>query len=208
MSKRGFFIVFEGCEGSGKSTQAKLLYRKLKSRPMQVVITGEPGGTLIGNKIRDFLKRAGNNISPLSELLLFNASRSQLTQDVINPGLDNGIAVICDRYVYSTIAYQGYGRGLDLTVIETVNRLAMGGNNPDLVVLLDINPINGLERKTQNNSDRFELEEIDFHRRVRQGYVDQFKANVSSWIMIDAALPKLEIHQIILNKLADLLTGV
>ena len=148
------FIVFEGGEGSGKSTQANMLRRKLLKLGFPVVLTREPGGTPIGNRFRHWLKWGGE-ITPQTELLLILAARSQLVTEVIRPALEKGSLVICDRYAYSTLAYQGYGRGMDLGFLNTMNTFITDSLVPDLVVLLDSNPAEGLQRKTSKR-DRFE----------------------------------------------------
>ncbi len=164
------FITFEGGEGCGKSVQAKTLYRRLSQLAIPVVLTYEPGGTPLGKKLALWLKWAQDtNISPLTELLLFNASRSQLIDEVIQPNLRRGKVVICDRYVDSTTAYQSYGRGLDLQTVKTINNAATQGLKPDLTVLLDISAEEGLARKRARRQDRFEQEDITFHQRVREG---------------------------------------
>ena len=166
------FITFEGGEGSGKSVQARALYIRLSQLAIPVFLTYEPGGTSLGNKLRRWLKWTQNtDISPLTELLLFNASRAQLIDEVIHPNLEEGKIVICDRYAGSTTAYQSYGRGLDLEIVETINNAATQGLKPDLVVLLDMPVEKGLARKRTKRQDRFEQEELAFHQRVREGYL-------------------------------------
>ena len=142
------FIVFEGGEGCGKSTQVKALYRKLCRQGVPVAFTVEPGGTLLGTRIRRILKNRGSTpISPESELFLFSASRAQLLDEVICPALQEGKIVICDRFISSTIAYQGYGRRLPMSTIEMVNNLTINNLVPDLTILLDISPEEGLARR-------------------------------------------------------------
>ena len=142
------FITFEGGEGCGKTTQARLLSKKLEQQNIPVVLTHEPGGTALGNEIRKLLKkRRGSPISPQAELFLFAASRVQLVSELIRPALEQGKAVICDRFTYSTVVYQGCGRGLDLTTVELVNNMATQDLKPDLIILLDISPEQGLTRK-------------------------------------------------------------
>lgn len=201
----GLFITFEGGEGCGKSTQTKLLLKKLEQQNVPVVLTHEPGGTALGNEVRKVLKRKrGSSISPQAELLLFAASRAQLVAEVIRPALQEGKVVICDRFTYSTMVYQGYGRGLDLTIVETVNNTATGNLNPDLIILLDISPEQGLARK-RSLKDRFELEDLSFHRRVREGYLKMAAAEPDRWLVIDASLPKEKIADIIWDRVSQLL---
>jgi len=201
----GLFITFEGGEGCGKSTQSRLLLKKLEQQNVPVVLTHEPGGTALGNEVRKVLKRRrGSFISPQAELFLFAASRVQLLAELIRPALEEGKVVICDRFTYSTLVYQGYGRGLDLTAIEVVNNMATGNLNPDLIILLDISPEQGLARK-RSLKDRFELEDLSFHWLVREGYLKMAAAEPDRWLVIDASLPKGKIAEIIWDRVSQLL---
>ncbi len=200
------FITFEGGEGSGKSVQAKTLYDRLLKLVIPAVLTHEPGGTPLGEKISRWLKWTGDkDISPLTELMLFNASRAQLVAKVIKPGLENGKVVICDRFADSTTAYQGYGRGLDLKAIKAVNNAATQGLNPDLTVLLDIAAKEGLARKNREKQDRFEKETLTFHEKVRQGYLELAAQEPERWLVIDASQSKEKIAEIIWQKVSQLL---
>jgi dTMP kinase len=204
----GVFITFEGGEGCGKSTQSKLLLKKLEQQNIPVVLTHEPGGTGLGNELRKALKREqGSSIFPQAELFLFAASRAQLVAEVIRPALEDGKVVICDRFTHSTVVYQGYGRGLDLAFVETVNNMATGNLKPDLTVFLDISPEQGLARK-RNKKDRFELEDLSFHRRVREGYHKVAAAEPDRWLVIDASLPKAKIAEIIWDRISRSLPGM
>jgi dTMP kinase len=181
------FIVFEGEEGSGKSVQSKLLYERMRRLKIPAVLAHEPGGTPLGEEISSILKGGKNlDISPLAELLLFNASRSQLVDTIIRPALAKGQAVICDRFTASTVVYQGCGRGLEPGLITCINDAATGDLAPDVTILLDIPVEKGLSRKAACGLDRFEREQIDFHRRVRQGYLALAAADPGHWIIIDA----------------------
>ena len=201
------FITFEGGEGSGKSVQAKALYRKLSKSGVPVVLTHEPGITPLGMKIARWLKWGQDiDISPIAELLLFNASRAQLVTEVIKPSLESGKLVICDRYADSTTAYQSYGRGLDLAMVRAVNGAAVQGLTPDLTVLLDIPVEAGLARKKVRKQDRFEQEDIAFHRRVREGYLKLAAAEPQRWLVVDASQSREKIAQIIWQKVSQLLT--
>jgi dTMP kinase len=201
----GLFITFEGGEGCGKSTQSRLLLKKLEQRNIPAVLTHEPGGTALGNELRKTLKRKGGApISPQAELFLLAASRAQLVTEVIRPALKEGKVVICDRFTHSTMVYQGYGRGLDFTAIKMVNNMATRHLNPDLIILLDISPEQGLARK-QSLKDRFELEDLSFHRRVREGYVKMAAAEPDRWLAIDASLPKGRVADIIWDRVSRLL---
>jgi dTMP kinase len=194
----GLFITFEGGEGCGKSTQSKLLLKKFEQQNIPAVLAHEPGGTVLGDELRKALKRRRSSfISPQAELFLVAASRAQLV------ALEEGRVVICDRFTYSTLVYQGYGRGLGLTAMEMVNNMATGNLNPDLIILLDISPEQGLARK-RSLKDRFELEDLSFHRRVREGYL-KMAAGPNRWLVIDASLPKAKIAEIIWDRVSQLL---
>ena len=193
------FITFEGCEGCGKSTQARWLNRKLTDASKPTLLLHEPGGTVLGDKIRYLLKWAKPvSISPMSELLLFNASRANLVDEVIRPALKQGKIVICDRFSDSTIAYQGYGRGLDLGLVRTACGMATQGLKPHLTILLDIPVEEGLRRKAQKAGlDRFEQTDSSFHRRVRAGYLEMVEEEPSRWLVIDGTRPKVEVMKTI-----------
>ena len=202
------FITFEGGEGSGKSVQAKALYRRLSKLAIPAVLTHEPGVTALGKKVARWLKWGHEiDISPISELLLFNVSRAQLVTEVIRPSLESGKVVISDRYADSTTAYQSYGRGLDLSMVRAVNSATTQGSKPDLTVLLDIPVEVGLARKRDKKQDRFEQEDIDFHRRVREGYLKMAAAEPERWLVVNATLPREKIAEIIWQKVSQLLSG-
>jgi dTMP kinase len=192
-----YFITFEGIEGCGKSTQAKILSRELHAHTnFQVVATREPGGCTIADKIRAILLDAENSaLVPLAELLLYAAARAQHVAEVIKPALAEGKIVICDRFTDATAAYQGYGRSLDLDLIENLSRLATEGLTPDLTILLDCQEEIGLERAmarinatTGAREERFEQESLRFHRAVRQGYLKLAAAHPARFVVIDGAL--------------------
>jgi dTMP kinase len=169
-------------------------------------LTHEPGGTPLGNKLARWLKWAQDaDISPLVELMLFNASRAQLVIEVIKPNLKSGKIVICDRYADSTTAYQGYGRGLDLEMVKATNNTATQGLKPDLTILLDISAEDGLARK-RKRQDRFEQEELAFHHRVREGYLKLAAAEPERWLVVDASQPKGQITRIIWQRVSQLLS--
>lgn len=201
----GLFIAFEGGEGCGKSTQARILWSALGRQGVQAILTREPGGTSLGTEIRRSLKRVRQTpLSPEAELLLFVASRAQLIAEVVRPALEEGKIVICDRFSHSTLAYQGYGRGLALDTIETVNRLATQNLKPDIVVLLDLAPEEGLSRKG-NLKDVFELQALSFHQRVREGYLEAATREPGRWLVVDARFPKTKIAGIIWERVSQLL---
>lgn len=171
-------ITFEGIEGSGKSTQIRLLEEHLRGLGWQVVVTREPGGCRIADAIRHILLDPDNTqLASTAELLLYAAARAQHVAEVIRPALTQGAIVLCDRYIDATVAYQGYGRGLDLGLIEELNRLASDGVQPNLTLLFDLPVEEGLNRaRSRNehavvNEGRFEAESLAFHRRVRDGYL-------------------------------------
>lgn len=176
---RGRFITVEGIEGSGKSTQLSLLADHLRSRGRAVTMTREPGGTAIGDQIRRILLDPANKaLDPAAELLLYAASRAQHLREVILPGLSDGHMVLCDRFSDATMAYQGYGRGLDRDMILALDRIVTTGLRPELTLLLDIDVAAGLRRAQGRNSSsgleheaRFENEAMAFHQRVRDGYL-------------------------------------
>ena len=166
------FIVFEGGDGSGKSTQIKRLSGRLLRREHPYIITREPGGTPLGEQLRKILKTR-TDLSPLGELLLFVAARQQLLTQIIEPAIRSGKNIISDRFTASTIAYQGYGRGLDIANIVSLNKLATGQIEPDLNILLDLQPEIALSRISERKKDSFDNSELSFHKRVRQGFLDQ-----------------------------------
>ena len=202
------FITFEGGEGCGKSVQAKALHRKLSQLAIPVLLTHEPGGTSFSKKIGHWLKWTDDrDISPLTELLLFNASRAQLVTEVIRPSLENGKIVICDRYADSTTAYQGFGRGLDLVIVKAINDVATQELKPDFTILLDMPAETGMARKSGERQDRFEQEDIAFHQRVREGYLELAASDPQRWMVVDASQPKRKITQIIWQKVNQLLSN-
>jgi dTMP kinase len=200
------FITFEGCEGCGKSAQSQVLHERLTDSNIAAVLTQEPGGTPLGEGIARWLKWDGDpDITPLAELLLFNASRTELVGKVLLPALDSGKVVISDRYTDSTIAYQGYGRGLDLATVSAVNDMATGGLKPDLTILLDIPAEEGFRRKKGTQRDRFEQEDIDFHRRVHDGYLKLASQEPERWLLLDATQSKDKVEQLIWQRVNQLI---
>ncbi|HXX63882.1 MAG TPA: dTMP kinase [Bacteroidota bacterium] len=192
---KGMFITFEGIEGSGKSTQIVKLANYLKSHGNRVVLTREPGGTAIGDQIRKILLDPANKgLDPAAELLLYAASRAQHLSEVILPALADGSVVLCDRFSDATLAYQGYGRGVDRKMIQDLDRIVTAGIRPDLTLLLDIDAAVGLARARGRNSScgldkeaRFENEEAAFHERVRQGYLALAKQEPERVRAVDAS---------------------
>jgi dTMP kinase len=184
---RGRFIVLEGGEGTGKSTLLPRLAARLRERGLAVVETREPGGTAVGEGVRVLLR---DRLDPWAETFLFLAARAQLTAEVIRPSLAQGVWVVCDRFAASTLAYQGYGRGLDLEALRLLNRVATGNLEPDLTILLDLEPAEGLRRKGAQADDlRTGAESLAFYERVRQGYRELCAAALGRCVVIDAAQP-------------------
>jgi dTMP kinase len=201
------FITFEGLDGSGKTTQVKELAAHLRGMGNRVLLTREPGGTEIGDRIRDILQdRANMNLTSQAELLLFCASRAQIIAEVIRPHLQSGGIVICDRFADSTIAYQGYGRGIDIGFLHSILNFVTDGLHPDLTLYLDITPEEGVARRLQaslfgEEFSRIDQMELDFHRRVRQGYLDLMAAEPARWVRIDAAQSAAAVQASILEVL-------
>jgi dTMP kinase len=192
---RGWFITIEGSEGAGKTTQAARLETWLRGAGVPIARTREPGGTRLGEQIRDLLlggAAASTPIDPLADALLFNAARRQLVAEVIRPALDNGTTVICARFADSTLAYQGYGSGLDLGTLRSLERVATDGLRPDLTILLDLPVEVGLSRKTETiDQTRFETDfDVAFHRRVRDGFLALAAAEPERFAVVDAAAPE------------------
>ena len=183
------FITLEGPEGSGKSTQLRLLTTFLREHGFNVVATREPGGTPIGDEIRGILHQVDNTaMSPITEVLLYAASRAQLVSEIIRPALVAGKLVICDRYIDSTFAYQGYGRGLDQDLLKALTSIATGDLWPDLTLLLDVEVSTGLARRLSEGEEmnRLDLEESAFHERVRRGYHRLAQSQPDRWEVVDA----------------------
>jgi dTMP kinase len=184
---KGLFITFEGIEGSGKTTQSRILKEKLIKEGLPVIHTFEPGGTVLGEKIREILLDPHMKIYPVSELLLYFAVRIQHVYEKIKPALEKGYVVICDRFHDSTLAYQGYGRGVSLKIINDLYKMFVDNLKPDLTILLDLPAEIGLKRNEEaNKRDRFELEDITFHNKVKQGYLEIARSDPERFFIIDA----------------------
>lgn len=187
MNKKGFFITFEGTEGCGKSTQIKLLKAFLEKDGYEVTLTREPGGCELSEQIRSVLLSAENTVCPLAELLLFEGARAQHVHEVILPALKMGRVVICDRFIHSTLAYQGYARGLDKELINKLNEIAILGCRPDITIFLNMIPELSFERKGgMDAQDRMELEGLEFHRAVYKGFEQMAKTD-NDIVMLDVA---------------------
>jgi dTMP kinase len=231
-SDKGLFITFEGGEGSGKSTQLQLLKARLEAAGRRVVQMREPGATPMGEELRQLLLTS-KNIAPRTEMLLFEAARAELVQKLIKPALNGGIDVVCDRFIDSTTAYQGYGLGIEMDIITHLNTHVIDGCVPDLTVLLDIDPEAGLARASEGSAGdaieghwqkglAFEAEVPDasgsagkrqggrnqaFHRKVRQGYLELAQAEPERFLVLDARLPKEELSRSIWQRLQALIAA-
>ena len=209
------FITFEGIEGCGKTTQVKRFAKKLKGLGIPLITTFEPGGTRIGKDIRKILLDSRNkNLSPLTELILYAADRAQHVEELIKPALDEGKWVICDRFFDATVVYQGIARGQDMELIRALNEQATQGIQPDITFLLDCPVDMGLHRalerneaQSQKGQDRFEREAIEFHRAVREGYLDLARKNQNRFVIVDATLPKDEVEKKIFQHMEPYLKG-
>ena len=207
------FISFEGIEGCGKSTQADMLVETMVAAGLQVLPVHEPGSTSLGQYLRRYLKEESVSPTREAELLLFCAARAELVANVLRPTLDRGVHVVADRYADSTMAYQGYGRGLDLEIVRSVNDVATGGLLPDVTFLLDLPPSGGLARvqpqlslfsmtdesesepvrQEEEGQRGFEIEPLEFHRRVRRGYLEMAEREQERWVVLDATRPRDEL---------------
>lgn len=201
-------MTFEGIEGSGKTTEIKAVARWLRTRGRRVVLTREPGGTPVGDRIRRLLldsRRKG--LSPETELFLYEVARRDHMEKVIRPALENGAFVLCDRFTDATLAYQGYGRGLSLKMIERMNEAATGGIKPDATFLLDLPVGTGLQRvrKRSRPLDRLERESFEFHKRVRNGYRSLARRDKKRVHVIDARKSKKEIFRSLCRKVETFL---
>lgn len=210
----GLFVTFEGPEGSGKSTQIRILDEVLRARGWDILCTREPGGTSIGEQVRQVLHDLRNEgMLPITEALLYSAARAQHVHDVIRPALRRGQVVLCDRFATSTLAYQGYGHGLDLAMLETITRWVSDGINPDLIIYLDIDVTLGLGRKRRDQQEgrgewnRMDQQDVAFHRAVRLGYIEMAQQDQARWLVADASRPIQTVHEIILRRITETLSS-
>ncbi len=215
----GFFITFEGIEGCGKTTQIRLLTSFLKTARREFLLTREPGGTEIGDQIRKILLDGKNiGLDPMAELFLYAAARVQHLRQAIFPALREGRLVLCDRFADATLAYQGYGRGLDPSWIDEIHRRAMDDIRPDLTFLLDLPADIGLRRARKRiegqtiKEDRFERENLEFHRRVREGYLQLARREPHRFVILDGMKDEESLHREIVARLPaevlDLKNGI
>ncbi len=211
---RGFFITLEGPDGAGKGTQGRRLAEHLRRGGLDVLHTREPGGTPIGERIRQvLLDEVHREMAPETEMLLFAASRAQFVREVVRPALARGVTILSERYVDASLAYQGFGRGLDVGLVRTVNDIATGALLPDLTLLLDLDPTVGLERvKTADRAgapggDRLERETLAFHQRVRAGFLQLARESPKRFVVIDAQGDVEQVHHRVVHSVEALLAG-
>jgi dTMP kinase len=212
MSNRGLFITFEGPDGGGKSTQWRLLADRLRWEGYDVLAVREPGGTAIGDQIRAVLHDPANKaMQPHAEVLLYSASRAQLVRELIRPHLECGGIVLSDRYADSTIAYQGYGHCLDLEMLRAITSFATGDLKPDLTIYLDLDVGEGLRRRQvasqagKGEWNRMDQQALDFHRRVRAGYLEMIAAEPGRWWVIDALQPAEVLQELIYARVKEVI---
>ena len=197
----GKFITFEGIDGSGKTTQINLLEEKLSQQGISTLILREPGGTKLSEKIREILlDRENINLSSLAESLLFVAARTQLMTEKIKPSLERNQFVICDRYADSTVAYQGYGRGLNVEYLEELNKFATDSIQPDITIILDVDPEKAAIRMASDVPDRLESTGINFFLRVREGYYEIARRHPQRCVIIDGSQSESEVFELVLKE--------
>jgi dTMP kinase len=206
---KGIFISLEGIEGTGKTTQAGLLAEYLSGKGFTVTKTEEPGGTRISLKIRDILlSPESRGMAPVTELLLYNASRVQHIREIIMPALERGEVVVTDRFSDSTVAYQGYGRGIDLGLINSLDLISTNRLRPDITVLLDIDVETGLRRNRRiNKKDRLEMEDVSFHDKVRKGFIELAAKEKERIKVVDCSCTLETVHKNIIVIIDDFLKG-
>ena len=201
--ERGLFVTFEGGERTGKSTQIIAIAERVRAAGRVAVTTREPGGTRLGERLREALFE-GDSPTPEAELLIFAAARAQLVHELIRPALDDGAVVLCDRFADSTVAYQQYGRGLDPALVASVNAAATGGLTPDLTVLLDMPPEEARARRDEQ-TDYIEREQSAFHERVRESYLALAGEQPERWATFDARQPPDTLTDLIWERITRLL---
>ena len=206
MTSQGVFISLDGLDGSGKSTQCRLLAEWLRARGREVTLCADPGGTAIGKIIREILLGHRGEMTMACEALLFMASRAQLAEEVIRPALTQGRVVVSDRYGLANIAYQGYAGGLDPEALHQVNHLATRGLDPDLTVVLDL-PVEVAMSRRREPADRVESRDTAYHERVRKGFLAEAQRRPGCVRVVDASLPAFEVHQRICEEVARVLAA-
>lgn len=213
---RGLFLTLEGPDGAGKTTQGTRLVEYLRRAGLPVVSSREPGGTAIGERIRQLLlDETHREMAPVTEMLLFAASRAQFVREVVEPALAKGVTVLSERYVDASLAYQGYGRGIDVALVRRVNEVATGGLLPDLTLLLDIDPAVGLQRArtaggkegVAGRGDRLEQETLAFYERVRAGFLQLARESPQRIVVIDVQGDVERVHRRVIEAVQGLLAG-
>lgn len=204
MVKRGYFITFEGADGCGKTTQLELLADYLKEKNKEVIITREPGARGLGERIRDILLNYDGEVSDRCESFLFLADRAQHIDIIVNPAVEDGKIVLCDRHIDSSVAYQGYGRGLDIEQIDRLNMIATNGKRPDLTLVFDIDAETSMKR-VGSEKDRMESAGIDFFNRVRKGYLELANQEPERIRVLDATKSIEEIHNEVVKIFSELI---
>ena len=204
---RGRFITFEGVEGSGKTTQISRSAERLRNLGWTVLETREPGGTSVAEQIRDVMLNRGNEqLTPLTEAFLVMAARSQHVEEVVRPALTDGVVVLCDRFADSTLAYQGYGRGLNIPSLRRLNRLATAGLEPDMTIVFDVPVATGLQRRRAHRQiNRLDLESVTFHERVRKGFLQLARQEPRRVRVVDSGVPQEQVSDIVLDLIERLL---
>lgn len=192
---RGKFISFEGIDGCGKTTQIKFLEEYLLKQGYNILVLREPGGTKVGEEVRDILLDKNNIISPVTEMLLYASSRAQLVEEKILPSLEKGQIVILDRFVDSSYVYQGYARGLGIEKVKLVNEIATMGILPDVTIYIDITPEEAMKRRKKREPDRLEKENWEFHKKVREGYIKLVKEFPKRFVFVDGMREPTKVHQ-------------
>ena len=199
----GLFLTLEGGDGVGKSTLQRSLNQRISEAGLEVIMCRAPGGTILGEKLRDaLLGSKKKEVDALAELFVFLAARTLLSTEIIKPALERGAVVICDRFADSSIAYQHYGRGIEKSIIEDLNTIATTGLMPDRTILLDLDPSVGAKRKGQAQ-DYMEQETIDFHNRVREGYMYLARESPGRWLIVDALQNEDVIFDLVWSDLAQ-----
>ena len=208
----GLFITFEGGEGTGKSTQLALLSKHLRSNGLEVRLLREPGGTIVGERVRSILlDRKNSDISPIAELMLYEACRAQSMHEIIKPGLDAGEIILCDRFTDSTVAYQGYGRGLGAHFVRELNNAATAGISPDRTCLFMLDPKIGVRRAakvSKGGADRLESAPMQFHENLASGFLEIAKQEPNRVRLIDASGSIEEVQQLVWEQLGDLFNTI
>jgi len=196
---KGKFISFEGIDGCGKTTQIKFLEEYLLKQGYNILVLREPGGTKVGEKVRDILLDKNNFISPVTEMLLYASSRAQLVEEKILPAIEEGKIVLLDRFVDSSYVYQGYARDLGIEKVKIVNEIATMGILPDVTIYIDITPEEAMKRRGKREADRLERESWDFHKKVREGYIKLVKEFPKRFVFIDGMQEIVKVHQDIID---------